>query len=409
MNLSLYIAKRYLFSKKSHQVINIISGIAIAGIALATAAMICTLSVFNGFQKLVAEQFTAFDPDIRVIAAKGKSFFSNTPCIEAVEGLEGIETVSFSIEDKALVEYDGRQVIATIKGVDSNFARLTSIEQTLLGSGEFILQDELNSYATPSAELMSELGCGIHFTDPLEVYSPNRGHKVNLTMPVRNFKKEYLHSSGLVFIINQPKYSRHIITSNDFARKLFRRSDNEATSMEIKTKEGADINEIKGQIVALLGEEYIVQDRYEQQDDVYKVMQIEKLISYIFLTFILLVACFNIVGSLSMLIIEKRDNMNTLRSMGADKKSISNIFVYEGIIISAIGAMTGIVVGISLCLVQQHFGLISMGGDGAFVVENYPVELNMNDIIATFFTVLVVGIAAVWLPVKILTRKLEAV
>lgn len=406
MNLSLYIAKRYLFSKKSHQVINIISGVAIAGIALATAAMICTLSVFNGFHGLVAEQFTAFDPDIRIMADKGKSFMSDSPEMEAIDKLEGVETVSFCIEDKALVEYDGRQVIATIKGVDQHYAELTNIEEALRGSGEFILQDELNSYAIPSAELMSELGCGIHFTEPLEVYSPTRGRKVNLTMPARNFKKEYLHSSGLIFIINQPKYARHIITSDEFARKLFRRSDSEVTSMEIKVKEGSDIADIQQQIALLLGEEYTVQDRYEQQNDVYKVMQIEKLISYIFLTFILLVACFNIVGSLSMLIIEKQDNMNTLRSMGADKKTISNIFVYEGIIISALGALAGIVAGIALCLAQQHFGIISMGGEGAFVVDSYPVEVHANDIITTFFTVLAVGIAAVWLPVRILTRKL---
>ncbi|MBR3615020.1 MAG: ABC transporter permease [Bacteroidaceae bacterium] len=406
MNLSLYIAKRYLFSKKSHQVINIISGVAIAGIALATAAMICTLSVFNGFQGLVAEQFTAFDPDIRIMADKGKSFMNDSPEMEAIARLEGVETVSFCIEDKALVEYDGRQVIATIKGVDQHYAELTNIGEALRGSGEFILQDELNSYGIPSAELMSELGCGIHFTEPLEVYSPTRGRKVNLTMPARNFKKEYLHSSGLIFIINQPKYARHIITSDEFARKLFRRSDNEVTSMEIKVKEGSDIADIQQQIALLLGEGYTVQDRYEQQNDVYKVMQIEKLISYIFLTFILLVACFNIVGSLSMLIIEKQDNMNTLRSMGADKKTVSNIFVYEGIIISALGALAGIVAGIALCLAQQHFGIISMGGDGAFVVDSYPVEVHLNDIITTFFTVLAVGIAAVWLPVRILTRKL---
>ena len=406
MNLSLYIAKRYLFSKKSHQVINIISGVAIAGIALATAAMICTLSVFNGFQGLVAEQFTAFDPDLRIMADKGKSFMSDSPEMEAIARLEGVETVSFCIEDKALVEYDGRQVIATIKGVDQHYAELTNIGEALRGSGEFILQDELNSYAIPSAELMSELGCGIHFTEPLEVYSPTRGRKVNLTMPARNFKKEYLHSSGLIFIINQPKYARHIITSDEFARKLFRRSDSEVTSMEIKVKEGTDIADIQQQITMLLGEGYTVQDRYEQQNDVYKVMQIEKLISYIFLTFILLVACFNIVGSLSMLIIEKQDNMNTLRSMGADRKTISNIFVYEGIIISALGALAGIVAGIALCLAQQHFGIISMGGDGAFVVDSYPVEVHLNDIITTFFTVLAVGIAAVWLPVRILTRKL---
>lgn len=406
MNLSLYIAKRYLFSRKSHQVINIISGVAIAGIALATVAMICTLSVFNGFKGIVAEQFTVFDPDIKVTAATGKSLEKDSPEICSAAALEDIGGVSFSIEDKALVEYQGKQVMATIKGIDQEYERLTSITRALRGSGELVLQDAAGCYAVMSAEMMSELGCGIEFTAPLEVYSPNRGRKVNLTMPARNFKKELLYSSGLIFIINQPKYAGHVLTSDDFARRLFRRKANEATAMEIKAREGADIARLKSDIKEILGSGYVVQDRYEQQDDVYKVMQIEKLISYIFLTFILLVACFNIVGSLSMLIIEKRDNMETLRSMGADSKTISNVFVYEGIIISAIGAFAGIAAGVALCLAQQHFGFISMGGDGAFVVESYPVELHMDDIITTFITVLAVGIAAVWLPVKILTRRM---
>lgn len=407
MNLSLYIAKRYLFSKKSHQVINIISGVAIAGIALATAAMVCTLSVFNGFQGVVADQFTAFDPDIKVTAAQGKSFFTDSPEIEIAANAEGIAVVSFSVEDKALVEYGGKQVMVTLKGVDDNFSQLTDIERVLHGNGEFVLQDSLNSYAVLGGKIINELNCGIFFTTPLEVYAPNRGGKINLTMPARNFKKGVLLSSGLAFIVNQPEYDGgYILTSNEFTRKMFRRKPNEATSMEIKVAPGTEIQDTKERLEAILGSDYTIKDRYEQQDDIYKVMQIEKLISYIFLTFILLVACFNIVGSLSMLIIEKRDNMNTLRSMGADNKTIANIFIYEGIIISAAGALAGIVIGLALCLAQQEFGFISMGSTESFVVNSYPVEVHMDDILTTFVTVLAVGITAVWLPVRILTRKL---
>ena len=407
MNLSLYIAKRYLFSKKSHQVINIISGVAIAGIALATAAMVCTLSVFNGFQGVVADQFTAFDPDIKVTAAQGKSFFTDSPEIGTAANTEGVAVVSFSVEDKALVEYGGKQVMVTLKGVDDKFSQLTDIERVLHGNGEFILQDSLNSYAVLGGKIINELNCGIFFTTPLEVYAPNRGGKINLTMPARNFKKGVLLSSGLAFIVNQPEYDGgYILTSNEFTRKMFRRKPNEATSMEIKVAPGTEIQDTKEQLMAILGSGYTIKDRYEQQDDIYKVMQIEKLISYIFLTFILLVACFNIVGSLSMLIIEKRDNMNTLRSMGADNKTIANIFIYEGIIISAAGALAGIVIGLALCLAQQEFGFISMGSAESFVVNSYPVEVHMNDILTTFVTVLAVGITAVWLPVRILTRKL---
>lgn len=407
MDLSLYIAKRYLFSKKSHQVINIISWVAIAGIALATAAMVCTLSVFNGFQGVVAEQFTAFDPDIKVTAVQGKSFLTDNPNIEAAAKTEGIAVVSFSVEDKALVEYGGKQVMVTLKGVDNNFRQLTDIERVLHGNGEFILQDSLNSYAVLGGKIVNELNCGLFFTTPLEIYAPNRGGKINLTMPARNFKKGMLLSSGLAFIVNQPEYDGgYILTSNEFARKMFRRKPNEATSLEIKLTTGADVSEVKRNIETILGSDYIIKDRYEQQDDIYKVMQIEKLISYIFLTFILLVACFNIVGSLSMLIIEKRENMETLRSMGADNSTVANIFIYEGIIISAIGAVSGIIAGIALCLAQQRFGFISMGNAESFVVNSYPVEIQAKDILTTFVTVLIVGITAVWLPVKMLTRKM---
>lgn len=407
MDLSLYIAKRYLFSKKSHQVINIISWVAIAGIALATAAMVCTLSVFNGFQGVVAEQFTAFDPDIKVTAVQGKSFLTDNPNIEAAAKTEGIAVVSFSVEDKALVEYGGKQVMVTLKGVDNNFRQLTDIERVLHGNGEFILQDSLNSYAVLGGKIVNELNCGLFFTTPLEIYAPNRGGKINLTMPARNFKKGMLLSSGLAFIVNQPEYDGgYILTSNEFARKMFRRKPNEATSLEIKLTTGADVSEVKRNIETILGSDYIIKDRYEQQDDIYKVMQIEKLISYIFLTFILLVACFNIVGSLSMLIIEKRENMETLRSMGADNSTVANIFIYEGIIISAIGAVSGIIAGIALCLAQQRFGFISMGNAESFVVNSYPVEIQTKDILTTFVTVLIVGITAVWLPVKMLTRKM---
>ena len=210
----------------------------------------------------------------------------------------------------------------------------------------------------------------------------------------------------MVFVLNQPEYDgEYIIASESFARKIFRRETNEATSMEIKVGDGENIEDVKEAIEEILGDGYSVQDRYEQQESICKVMQIEKLISYIFLTFILAVACFNIIGSLAMLIIEKRDNMNTLRSMGAQNKTIANIFVFEGGIISAIGALIGVLVGVLLCLAQQKFGLISMGASDGFVVDSYPMEIAWSDIAMIFVTVIVVGFITVWLPVKALTRK----
>ncbi len=406
MNLSLYIAKRYLFSKKRHQVINIISGVAVAGVALATAAMICTMSVFNGFQSVVERQFTAMDPDIKVVPSKGKVFYTDSETLDSVRNLEQVEIISFSVEDKAMAQYGGRQAMVTVKGIDDNFIQLTDIENALYGKGEPLFDDGMNSYAILGGELMYNLNCGIYFTDAIEIYAPVRGGKINMTVPAKNFKKGLLFSSGLVFALNQPCYdASYILTSVKFARDIFRRESNEATAMEIKVKDDANVENVKTRIEKILGTDFLVLDRYEQQKDVYKVMQVEKLISYLFLTFILLVACFNIIGSLSMLIIEKRDNMNTLRSLGAEDKTISNIFVFEGVMVSVVGALTGIVIGLILCLVQQEFGVISTGGAADFIMDAYPVKVEPSDVIYVFLTVLVAGFMAVWLPVRLLTKK----
>ena len=405
MNLSLYIAGRYLFSKKSHQVINIISGVAIAGIALATAAMVCVLSVFNGFQGIVAEQFSAFDTDIKITAASGKVITTDAAEIATVTQLTQIETHSFSIEGKAMAGIGNNQAMVTIKGVDENFASLTDIRGALYGPGDFILNDGMNDYAVLGGGLTGILECGVMFTAPLSIYVPNTHGSPNLTIPSRNFKKGELFSSGLVFVLNQPEYdNEYIITSDKFARDIFGRKANEATSMALRLKSDANTTKTKKEIEKILGSGYTVQDRYEQQESVYKVMQIEKMISYIFLTFILMVACFNIIGSLAMLIIEKRENMKTLRSMGAENKTIANIFVFEGAIISAFGALIGIIAGVALSLAQQHLGLISLG-DGAMIVDSYPVVIIPSDVAITFVTVIAVGFLTVWLPVKALTKR----
>ncbi len=407
MNLPLYIAGRYLFSKKSHQVINIISGVAIAGVALATVAMVCTLSVFNGFKELVAGQFTAFDPDIKITAEKGKSFILDDSARTRLQQLPCLHTVSVAVEDKAMVQYNGRQAMVTVKGVEDNFGSLTGIKSNLIGRGRFILCDSTNSYAVPGIGIVSALNSGLYHVAPLEIYAPKKGRKINFSHPAANFKKGMLHSSGLAFATNQPKYDEgYILTSAHFARELFGRNGNESTSIEIRLADGSNAEDAKKEIVKILGQGFTIEDRYEQQKDIFKVMRIEKFISYIFLCFILLVACFNIIGSLSMLILEKRQNMETLRALGATKNIITNIFVFEGAIISAIGALGGIAIGVILCLLQQECGLLALGDAGAgFIVDSYPVKVQAGDIATVFFTVLVVGLAAVWLPVTLLTKR----
>ena len=407
MNFPLYIAKRYLLSKKSHKVINIISGVAIAGVSLATLAMVCTMSVFNGFRKLAADRFTLFDPELKISAVYGKSFDTDNDKIRRVTSLPEIEVATMCIEDKAMIQYGGHRIMVTLKGVEDNFNELTDIENAMIGSCDFILHDEYAHYAIPGGELISALNCGINYTEPLEVYAPKRGKKVSITNPGSNFRKDYLYSSGAIFIVNQTKYdSNYILTSLDFARKIFERKSNEATTLELKIAEGANIEKVKKSIRNILGNEFKVLNRYEQQKDIFKIMEIEKLISYIFLSFILLIACFNIIGSLSMLILDKKQDMNTLRSLGADNRLITNIFVTEGVLISIIGALSGIILGVIACLLQEHYGILSLGNSNNFIINSYPVLVDSKDIIVIFATVFVVGLAAVGIPVRLLTKRM---
>ena len=409
MNFPFYIARRYLFSKKSHHAINVISGVSVCGVALATLAMVCTLSVFNGFQDLVATMFTAFDPEIKITAANGKVFDSQDERIQLLRDLPEIEVFSESLEDNAMVQYKGRQAMVVIKGIEDNFNQLTAIDSILYGRGEWILRDEVVDYAVPGIELVSVLGTGIRFLDPLEVYAPKRGAKINVANPSTSFESSYLHSSGLVFAVNQQKYdASYILTSLSFARDLFQ-YETEVSSIELRLVADADIKEVKKDIKRMLGNDFLVQDRYEQQADTYRIMEVEKLISYVFLSFILLIACFNVIGSLSMLIIDKRNDVVTLRNLGADDQLVSRVFLFEGYMITFFGALIGVGLGLILCFIQQEFGIIPLGsGDsaGAFVVDAYPVSVYAIDVILVLITVLVTGFLSVFFPVRYLTRRL---
>ena len=409
MSFPFYIARRYLFSKKSHNAINVISGVSVCGVALATLALVCTLSVFNGFQDLVTTMFTAFDPEIKITAANGKVFDAQDERIQSLKGLPEIEVFSESLEDNAMVQYKGRQTMVVIKGIEDNFNQLTAIDSILYGRGDWILHDEVVDYAIPGIELVSVLGTGIRFLDPLEVYAPKRGVKINVANPSTSFESSYLHSSGLVFAVNQQKYdASYILTSLSFARDLFQYKT-EVSSIELKLKDGSNINKVQKKISQSLGEDFQVLNRYEQQADTYRIMEVEKFISYAFLSFILLIACFNVIGSLSMLIIDKRADVVTLRNLGADDRLISRIFLLEGCMISFMGAIIGVALGLVLCFAQQEFGFLSLGSgssSGAFVVDAYPVSVHFSDILLVLITVLVIGFLSVLLPVRYLSRRL---
>lgn len=406
MNFPFYIARRYLFSKKSHNAINVISAISVCGVALATLALVCTLSVFNGFQDLVASFFTAFDPELKITAVQGKVFDGQDPAVRQLRDWPEVAVYSESVEDNAMVQYQDRQAMVVIKGVEDNFDRLTPIDSILFGRGEPLLHDEVVHYAIPGIQLLSILGTSIRFLDPLEVYAPKRGAKVNLANPAASFTTGSLFSSGLVFAVNQEKYdASYILTSIGFARRLFQYTT-EVSSIGLKLQPGTDIDALQQRIQKAVGDKYKVENRYEQQADTYRIMEIEKLISYLFLTFILMIACFNVIGSLSMLIIDKRDDVETLRHLGASDRQITRIFLFEGRMISFFGAFAGIVLGLLLCWLQQTYGLISLGDSGAFVVDAYPVSVHATDVVLVFVTVLVVGFLSVWYPVQHLSKRL---
>lgn len=405
MHFPFYMARRYLFAKKKHGAVNIISIVSVCGVALATMALVCTLSVFNGFQEMVEGFFGAFDAELKIVPVKGKVFDPQEECIRQVRSIDGIEIWSETLEENAMVQYKQRQAMVTIKGVEDNFRQLTSIDSLLYGTGEFILSDEQVEYGILGVELIGELGTGIQFIDPLQVYAPKRNVRINIANPSTAFQQEYLFSPGVVFICNQQKYDgQYVLTSLDFARRLFD-YDREVSAIEIKLKKGSDTSKIQQEMVQILGDRFRVLNRYEQQADIYRIMEIEKLISYLFLTFILAVACFNVIGSLSMLILDKRDDAETLHRLGADRSLIARIFLCEGHLIALSGAVAGILLGVFLCLLQQKFGLIALGNNGTFLVDAYPVSVHLTDVLLVLFTVIVIGFLCVWYPVKRMCRS----
>ena len=355
---------------------------------------------------MVATFFTAFDPQIKITSVKGKVFDGSTPVFSEIKTMPEIAVYSESVEDNAMVQYKGRQVMAVIKGVEDNFDKLTPIDSILFGRGKLILHDEVVDYAIPGLQLLSTLGTGIRFLDPLEIYAPKRGSRINMSNPMSSFVSDQLFSSGLTFTVNQEKYdASYIITSIGFARRLFQYTD-EVSAVNLRLTPEADEDAVIRKLQEKLGDEFRIQNRYEQQADTFRIMEIEKLISYIFLVFILMIACFNVIGSLSMLIIDKKNDVQTLRNLGASDNQIVRIFLFEGRMISFIGAVSGVLIGLILCLIQQEYGIISLGNAGSFIVDAYPVSVHTWDVVLVFVTVLIVGFISVWYPVRYLSRRL---
>ena len=405
MNFPFFIARRYVFSKKSTNAINVISAISVVGVAVGTMALVIVLSVFNGFHDLVASFFTNFDPQIELVPTQGKTAPADDPLLDKIRKMPQVSVHTDVLEDQGLAVYGDRQQMVTVMGVDDNFTQLTNISDILYGDGEFTLQAANLFYAIPGIRLAQDMGLGARFDGYLKLYAPvRRGQITDLEDPSDGFVVDSLISPGVVFAVNQAKYDRdHIICSIGFARRLFDQ-DGMLSSLQIRLKPGSDLAAVKKQMREIVGSKYRVLDRFEQQSDTFNIMQIEKVLAYVFLTFILMVACFNIISSLSMLIIDKKADAATLRNLGATDRQIRSIFLFEGRIISAIGAVVGILLGLLLCWLQQEFGLVHMGDSaGAFVVNAYPVSVHYDDVAIVFVTVLLIGWGAAWIP----TRKLK--
>ncbi|GAB1416828.1 FtsX-like permease family protein [Paludibacter sp.] len=391
------IAGRYLFSKKSHNAINVISGISSAGVAVGTMALVIVLSIFNGFESLFTDLFSAFDPDLKIILNLGKQFSVDNDEFNELRNKTYIAAFTEVIEDNALIKYKDKQMPAFIKGVSEDFKSMTKIDSIMV-DGEFVVNDGAFERAVAGAGLASTLGFGAFSVDPLYIYAPKRTSKINILRPDQSFNQSATFLSG-IFAVQQNEYdNQYVIVSLELARALFEYDDGEVTAVELKLKDNIDERKIKNEIQKILGDKYSVKNRYEQQESYFKIMKIEKWITFLILCFILLIASFNIIGSLSMLIIDKKDDIITLRSLGADKKLIKQIFLIEGWLISLLGAFVGVIIGAVFSILQEKIGIIKLGS--GFIIENYPSITQFSDVVLVFITVIIIGFFAAWYPVR---------
>ncbi len=401
MKLSLYIAKRYLFAKKSRNAINIISAVSVAGVAVGTMALIIILSVFNGLETMVSAIFNTFDPDIKITAAEGKTFVADSLRLKLLSNVEGISCYSLSIEENALLKYGDRQFIATIKGVDDNYSRVSNIDSSMW-EGDFILRNENGRpFAIPGIGVAQYLGLRINFITPLNIYVPRRTETSNLNAE-NAFQRRFIFPSG-IFEVEKEYDSKYVYVPLEFARELTE-IETGVTSIEISFNNQANPKTVQKRTKEIFGEGFIVQNRYEQQEIFYKVMRSERLAIFFILTLILVIASFNIIGSLTMLIIEKERDIEILKSLGADNNLIRKIFIFEGWLISIIGAISGIILGFVICWLQQTYGLVKLQSN-SLIMDAYPVVMKLKDFLIVPGTVLVIGYWAAWYPVRFLTKK----
>ena len=396
------IAWRYLFSKKGHNAINIVSGISAAAVTVVTAAMVCVLSVMNGFGELVERMFSEFDPVLMVIPAEGQTLRTDTTPIASLYAREDIEAISLQLEQTALIRYKDHQVPARVLGVDSLFTRTAHID-SIITDGFYSVWDGAFERAVLGRGLAAQIGMNAHFTGALHLYAPERTKRINMLRPDQSLRHEHAFIAG-TFAVNQMDYDDQLLlVSLPLARRLFDYDEHTASALRIQPKSDLSSSNLKSSISNTLGEGYRVLDRYEQQADFFRILRIEKLLTVLLLVFILLIASFNIIGSLSMLMIDKREDIRILSHLGADERMIRRIFLLEGWFISSLGAVCGLVIGVALCLGQQHYGWLSLGSGTEYIISAYPVQVQPSDIGVVALIVLALGFAAAWYPTRKLT------
>jgi len=403
VQLPLHIARRYLISKKSHNLINVISLISVIGQAVGTAALIIVLSVFNGFEDVIKSLYSTFNPDFEITAEKGKTInYANFPQ-ESLLSISDINGIAGIVEEDALFKYRDKQYIAKIKGVPPGYQNISKVD-SMTREGDFVLQEGASNFAVVGAGVAWFLDINLNdYRNLLSIYLPKRGNASSFRFE-NAFNNEVIHPAG-VFSVQQEFDEKYVFVPLRFARNLLDYT-NEITAVEVFLKPGADTDAVKSALENRLGDDYTIKNRFQQNVALYKVLESEKLIIFLIMLFILILASFNMIGSLSILIVEKLKDIAILKSMGADKNLIRKIFTAEGIFISLAGSLSGLLVGFIILLLQQHFGLVSLGADeGDFIINAYPVRMLVSDFIYVFFAVMLIGLMAIWYPVRFLTRK----
>ena len=409
MKLELHIAWRYLFSKKGHNAINIVSGVSAAAVGVVAAAMVCVLSVMNGFGALVEHMFSEFDPEIRITPAQGKSFRLDTLPVQQALALPFVQAASQVVEETALVRYKDHQQPARIMGVDTVFQYITHID-SILSDGYFSVYDGAFERCVMGRGLAAQIGINAHFVGAVHIYAPKRLERVNMLRPDDAFLHETAFMAG-TFAVNQTTYDDQLlIVSLPLARRLFQYDTLTVTSLELQLASDSRLSarRMKTQLRECLGDGYIVADRYEQQADFFRILKIEKLLTALLLAFILLIACFNVIGSLSMLIIDKQEDIRILQHLGANNQTIRRTFLYEGWLITTLGALFGLLVGLAVCLLQQHYGLLKLGSGVDYVISAYPVLVQAGDVLAVAAIVLLMGFLAAYYATRSLRTKEDA-